>query len=108
MVGSFPICNLRTSISRVFDASPHRLHLFPCHLPHFLVIEDVFAFLVLGGPQHRLRRVGEVTAAQVRRRVRLFPGDVVQNLEPELLQGVSGRCVTPSEQKSAWMTNGCW
>ena len=33
--------------------------------------------------------MGEVTAAQVRGRIGLFPGDVVQNLEPELLQGVA-------------------
>ncbi len=49
----------------------------------------MFAFLVFRGPEDRLRRVGEVTAAQVRGRIGLFPGDVVQNLVPELLQGVA-------------------
>ena len=68
---------------------PYCLHLLSRDAAHFLIIEDVFAFLVLGGPEDGLGRVGEVTAAQVRGRVGFFPGDVVQNLEPELLQGVA-------------------
>ena len=49
----------------------------------------MFALLVFRGPENRFCRVGEVTTTQVRGRIRLFPGDVVQNLEPELLQGVA-------------------
>ena len=69
--------------------SPNCFHLFAGDFPHFLVVEDVFAFFVFRGPEDGLRRVREVTAAQIRRRIRLFPGDVVENLEPELLQGVA-------------------
>src|SRR5579859_7268243 len=73
----------------VADVTPYRLHLLSRDAAHFLIIEDVFAFLVFRGPQHGFRRVREITAAQVRGWIRLFPGDVVQNFEPELLQGVA-------------------
>ena len=49
----------------------------------------MFALFVFCGPEDRLGGVREVTAAQVRGRIRLFPGDVVQNLEPELLHRVA-------------------
>ena len=87
--GAFFITPLLQFSSTPFLLPPHRLHLFSRDAAHFLVIEHVFAFLVFRGPQDGLRRVREVTATQVRGRIRLFPGDVVQNLVAELLQGVA-------------------
>ena len=61
----------------------------PTQLPHGLIIEDVLALLVLGGPEDGFGGVGEVAAAQVGGRIGFFPGDVVENLAAELLQGVA-------------------
>lgn len=68
---------------------PDRLHLFTRHRLHRLVIEDVFASLVLGGPENRFGRVRKIPTRQIRRRIGFFPGDVIENLEPELLHGVA-------------------
>jgi hypothetical protein len=67
---------------------PNRFHLLPAgDFSHPLVIEAMFALLVLRRPQHGLGAMGEAAAAQVRWRVRFFPRDVVENLEAKLLQG---------------------
>jgi len=69
--------------------SPDRFHLFASDRLHGGIIKTVFALLVLGRPQHGLGAMGEVAAAQVRWRVGFFPRDVVENLEAQLLHGVT-------------------
>ena len=65
---------------------PERLHLSVAVLAlHLLVVERVAALRVAARPKYRLGRVREVAAGEVRRRVDLVPGDVVQNLEAERL-----------------------
>lgn len=48
----------------------------------------MFAFLVARGPEESFGGMGEVTAAQVGRGIRLLPGDVVENFVAKLLQRV--------------------
>ena len=70
--------------------APQGLHLLAAVLPlHFGIVERVAALDAFGGPQNRLGGVGEVAAGEVRRRVDLVPGDVVQNLVIQHLQGVA-------------------
>jgi hypothetical protein len=54
---------------------------------HELVIEGVAGFGVLGGPDDGFGGVGEVAAGKIGRRIRLDPGNVVEELEAELLHG---------------------
>ncbi len=69
---------------------PDTLHLLASVLGlHLLIVEAMLALLVLRRPQDRLGGVREVAAGKVRRRVRLLPCDVVQQLEPELLHCVA-------------------
>jgi len=51
------------------------------------VIEGVAGLFVLGGPDDGFGGVGEIAAGEVGRRVGLNPGDVVEELEAELLHG---------------------
>lgn len=68
---------------------PHRFHLLAAvGAAHEVVVEAVFAFLIARGPEEGLGGVGEVAAGKVGRRVGLFPGDVVEDFEPQLLQRV--------------------
>ena len=69
---------------------PQGLHLLAAVLLfHQLIVERVAAFGVLGGPQNCLGGVGEVAAGEVRRGVDLEPGDVVEYLVVQRLQGVA-------------------
>ena len=54
---------------------------------HFLVVEDVAGFGVFGGPDDGFGGVSEIAARKIGRRVGLNPGDVVEELEAELLHG---------------------
>lgn len=54
---------------------------------HFFVVEGVAGFGVFGGPDDGFGGVGEIAAGEVGRRVGLDPGDVVEELEAELLHG---------------------
>ena len=54
-------------------------------------MERVAALLVLCGPNDRFRRMGEIPARKIRRRIGLHPGDVVQQFEAELLHGKADR-----------------
>ncbi len=67
---------------------PDAFHLLAAiHLLHQFVIEFVTALFALGGPDNRLRGVGEVAAGEIWRRIGLDPGNVVEQLEAELLHG---------------------
>jgi len=68
---------------------PNGFHLLAGDGFHVFIVKDMFALLILGGPENGFGAVGEVPATQVGRRVGLFPGDVVENLEPELLHRVA-------------------
>ena len=54
---------------------------------HELVIKGVARFGVLRGPDDGFGRVGEITAREIGRRIGLDPGNVVEELEAELLHG---------------------
>ena len=54
---------------------------------HELVVEGVARFGVFGGPDDGFGRVGEVAAGEIGRRIGLDPGNVVEELEAELLHG---------------------
>jgi len=54
---------------------------------HELVVEGVAGFFVAGGPDDGFGGVGEIAAGEVGRRIGLDPGDVVEELEAELLHG---------------------
>lgn len=56
---------------------------------HGVVVEDVFALPVLGGPEEGLGGVGEVAAGEVGRRVGFLPRDLVEQLHAKLLHGVA-------------------
>src|SRR6266702_2999114 len=67
---------------------PDGLHLLAAiDFLHELVIEDVARFGVFGGPDDGFGRVGEITAGKIGRRIGLDPGNVVEELEAELLHG---------------------
>ena len=54
---------------------------------HELVVEGVARFGVFRGPDDGFGRVGEITAGEIGRRIGLDPGNVVEELEAELLHG---------------------
>ena len=54
---------------------------------HELVVEGVAGFGVFGGPDDGFGGVGEVAAGEIGRRIGLDPGNVVEELEAELLHG---------------------
>ena len=54
---------------------------------HKLVVESVTALFVLGGPDDCFGGVGEIAAGKIGRRVGLDPGNIVEELEFELLHG---------------------
>src|SRR5579872_3023644 len=57
------------------------------HLLHQFVIEFVAGLFVARGPDDGFGSVGEVAAGEVGRRIGLDPGNVVEQLEAELLHG---------------------
>ncbi len=54
---------------------------------HELVVEGVARFGVFRGPDDGFGRVGEIAARKIGRRIGLDPGNVVEELEAELLHG---------------------
>ena len=67
---------------------PDGFHLFAAiGFLHELVIEGVAGFIVAGGPDDCFGGVGEIAAGEIGRRVGLNPGNVVEELEAELLHG---------------------
>lgn len=77
------------AIGRRVDA-PDGLHLLAAgHLAHDLIVEAVLTLFVLGRPDDGLGRVREVAAGEIRRRVGLLPGDVVEDFEAKLLHRVT-------------------
>jgi len=67
---------------------PDGFHLFAAiGFLHELVIEGVAGFIVARGPDECFGGVGEIAAREIGRRVGLDPGDVVEELEAELLHG---------------------
>lgn len=67
---------------------PDAFHLFAAsELFHFGVVEGVAALAVLRGPENRFGGMSEIAAGEIWGRIGLHPGDVVQELESELLHG---------------------
>jgi len=67
---------------------PDGLHLFAAiGVLHELVVEGVAGLFVFGGPDDGFGGVGEIAAGEIGRRIGLDPGDVVEELEAELLHG---------------------
>ena len=67
---------------------PDGLHLLAAiGFLHELVMEGVARFGVFGGPDDGFGGVGEVAAGKIGRRIGLDPGNVVEELEAELLHG---------------------
>ena len=58
---------------------------------HELVVEGVAGFFVARGPDECFGGVREIAAREIGRRVGLDPGDVVEELEAELLHGEADR-----------------
>ena len=54
---------------------------------HQLVVEGVARLLVLRSPNNCFSSVSEIAARKIGRRIRLYPGNVVEELEAELLHG---------------------
>ena len=54
---------------------------------HELVVEGVAGFFVAGGPDDGFGGVGEIAAREIGRGIGLNLGDVVEELEAELLHG---------------------
>ncbi len=54
---------------------------------HELVVEGVARFGIFRGPDESFGRVGEIAAGKIGRRIGLDPGNVVEELEAELLHG---------------------
>mgnify|MGYP007073200654 CR=1 FL=1 len=69
--------------------APDRFHLFAGNLSHLVVVEDVLGFFVFRCPENRFRGVRKVAATQVWRRIRFFPSDIVEDLEAQLLHGIT-------------------
>ena len=67
-----------------FRSPPHYL-LAAIGFLHELVVESVAGLFVLGGPDDGFGSVGEIAARKIGRRVGLGPGNVVEELEAELL-----------------------
>jgi len=69
---------------------PHAFHLLAAvGLAHQVIVEAVFALFVLSRPENGLSRMRKIPARKIWGRVRLFPSDVVQNFEPQLLHRVA-------------------
>ena len=67
---------------------PDGFHLFAAiGFLHELVVEGVAGLFVLGGPDKGFGGMGEVAAGEIGRRIGLDPGNVVEELEAELLHG---------------------
>jgi len=67
---------------------PDGFHLFAAgDFFHVLVVEFVAALLIARGPDDGFGGVGEIAAGEIGRRIGLDPGDVVEELEAELLHG---------------------
>ena len=67
---------------------PDGLHLLAAiDFLHELVMERVAGLFVLGGPDDGFGGVSEIAAREIGRRIGLDPGDVVEELEAELLHG---------------------
>ena len=67
---------------------PDGLHLLAAiGFLHELVVEGVAGLFVLGGPDDGFGGVGEIAAREIGRWVGLDPGNVVEELEAELLHG---------------------
>jgi len=67
---------------------PDGFHLLAAgELLHVLVMEGVAGLFIFGGPDDGFGRVGEIAAGEIGRGIGLDPGDVVQELEFELLHG---------------------
>ena len=67
---------------------PDGFHLFAAiRFLHELVIEGVARFFVFRGPDDGFCGVGEIAARKIGWRIGLDPGNVVQELEAELLHG---------------------
>ena len=58
---------------------------------HQLVVEIMRNFFAFSCPQNKFRRMSEKPARKVRRRIRLCPGDTVQNAEVQLVQHLRNR-----------------
>ena len=54
---------------------------------HELVVEGVARFFVARGPDDGFRGVGEIATGEIGRRIGFYPGNVVEELETELLHG---------------------
>lgn len=67
---------------------PDGLHLLAAiGFLHELVVEGVAGLFVSGGPDDGFGGVGEIAAGEIGRRIGLNPGNVVEELEAELLHG---------------------
>ena len=75
---------LRPGAEREQPVAAH-LHVVVQRL-HRLVVEPVARIPPARRPDHRLVRVGEAPAAEIRHRIRLAPDHVVEDPEPQLLQ----------------------
>jgi len=77
------------------DGFPDGFHLLAAiDFLHQFVVEGVAGLFVLGGPDEGFGGVGEVAAGEIGRRIGLDPGNVVEELEAELLHG----------EATEWMT----
>ena len=71
---------------------PDGLHLLAAgDFLHMLIVEGVAGLFALGGPDDGFGGMGEIAAGKVGRGIGLDPGDVVQELEFELLHGEADR-----------------
>src|SRR3989344_6531844 len=61
----------------------------PMAVFHLVVVESVFCFFFFSCPDYCFMRGSEKTAAKIRRRVRLEPCDVIEDVIPEGLQRVA-------------------
>ena len=67
---------------------PDGFHLFAAgDFFHVLIVEFVAALFVARGPDDGFGGVGEIAAGEIGRRIGFDPGDVVEELEAELLHG---------------------
>lgn len=82
----FPLCLLALRRER---SGPDILHLLPAvPLLHELIVEEVPGlFLILLRPEEGLRAVGKAPAGEIRWRIGLLPGNIVDDLEALLLEG---------------------
>ena len=70
------------------EDGPDGFHLFAAgNFFHVLVIEFVAGLFIARGPDDGFGGVGEIAAGKIGRRIGFLPGDVVEDLEAELLHG---------------------